>query len=1055
MYLVVDFSKSIISIFASKAIVPLQHLQSLASQFLRVLSGNPTSPSEQFVEFGVNSRSAETFPSLGNDSFVSFGELSVLNPHPQKLAGPGLLHELISPAHCDHEALDFMFADGEARKSYTYEQLDTLSTQFALRLLEYLPHGKTRRAVPVLLPQSPELYIALVGILKAGAAFVPLSLDAPIERIRFVVGDVRASVIVTESSFSNVFTWEKCPPTVLADDHVTATPDELRLPLGIDPSGPAYIMYTSGSTGAPKGVIISHSAATQSLLAHEEHIPLFERFLQFAAPTFDVFVFEMFFPLLRGKTLVSCDRGRLLTDLPRVINKLNIDGAELTPTVAGGLLVERDKVPGLKVLLTIGEMLTRQVVDQFGGGVLQGMYGPTEAAIHCTLAIGFEKNWKIGDIGVPLKTVSAFVLSTTTSDLEILPLGWTGELAVGGYQLADGYLNRPELTKEVFIDSKEYGRLYRTGDRARILSSGRIECLGRVGAGQVKLRGQRIELGEIEEVVLGILGVRGAIASVLGGRLVVYVGGGVEREAVYDVCRKWLPRFMVPGDIVVLDELPRLSSGKADRKKLDKQYLETSQTPAAEKGTEELNNMDQIVFDCVEELLGHKPSRQGSLIAMGLDSIQAIRLVSALRSQDFTVEVVDVLRADCVEGIASAMRLSRAGWSNALANENVTAKFCAIQEAIRPKLPVQRDGIQDIIPCTSVQEAMLAETARDPEAYCNWILLELPLRLLASTIEEAFRGVIDRNEILRTGFMTAGDGFAQVVWRSSRTKQFSLADKVRSSWEVPSLEQLIEPPFAASLVKSTDVWLLSIHLHHAVYDGWCWEQVLSDFSFHLSGSAKLPIRPQYRDIVQYELSRSRESNEFSEGVWKDFLDGAPNSRLPSFHGHSATPSGVFTETIGLRSSRLEYEASARKMGVSPQVLVQTAWGYLLSLFMGSPDVVFGTVVSGRTVALPGVEDILGPTILTLPLRVKIGQGTTTKDIVRDVHKSNRLVLENSGLPLREIRKVCEIEGTQFDSLLVWQQTLKTEGDPKLVRQVENRDRLEVSTPSVISYERWC
>ncbi|KAG0133500.1 hypothetical protein HOY82DRAFT_640839 [Tuber indicum] len=935
VYLVVNFSRSIISVFASKAIVPLRHLQSLASQLLRVLSGNTTSPLEQLAKLSVNVQSAEAFATLGNGDYESFGELSVLNPHPQKLAGPELLHELISPAHCDCKALDFMYADGEARKSHTYEQLDSLSTQFALRLLEYLPHGKTGHAIPVLLPQSPELYIALIGILKAGAAFVPLNLDAPAERIRFVVGDVKASVIVTASSFSNIFTWEKCPPTILADSDVTTAPEELVLPSNINPNGPAYIMYTSGSTGTPKGVIISHSAATQSLLAHEEHIPLFERFLQFAAPTFDVFVFEMFFPLFRGKTLVGCDRGRLLADLPGVINMLDVDGAELTPTVAGGLIIERDKVPGLKVLLTIGEMLTRQVVDQFGSDVLQGMYGPTEAAIHCSLAIGFEKSWKIGDIGVPFKTVSAFILSAATSDLEVLPLGWVGELAVGGYQLADGYLNRPELTKEVFIDSKEYGRLYRTGDLARILSSGRIECLGRVRAGQVKLRGQRIELAEIEEVVLRTPGVKGAVASVLRGRVVVYAGGGVEREAVYDVCRKWLPGFMVPSDLVVLNELPRLPSGKADRKKLDKQYLETSQAPAAENGAEGLNDMNQIVFDSVEELLGHKPSRKGSLVAMGLDSIQAIRLVSVLRSQGFTIEVIDVLRADC---------------------------------------------------------------------------------------------------ILRTGFVTVDDGFAQVVWKSSRTGQFSLANEVRSSWEVPSIEQLIEPPFAAFLVKSTDVWQLSIHLHHAVYDGWCWEQVLSDFSFQLSGSAKLPIRPQYRDVVQYELSRSRESKGVSEGFWKDFLDGAPNSRLPCFHGHTAALSGVFTEMISLRSSRSEYEASARRMGVSPQTLIQVAWGYLLSLYMGSRDVIFGTVVSGRTVALPGVEDILGPTVLTLPLRVNIGRESTTEDIVRDVHGSNRLVLEHSGLQLREIRKICEIEGIQFDSLLVWQQTLKTEGDPELVRQ---------------------
>ena len=258
--------------------------------------------------------------------------------------------------------------------------------------------------------------------------------------------------------------------------------------------------YTSGSTGTPKGVIISHSAATQALLAHERHIPTFKRFLQFANPTFDVSVFEIFFPFFRGATLVACERRHLLNDLPGVINRLSIDAAELTPSVANSLLHDRRQVPGLRLLLTIGEMLQKSVIEQFGGdatemSILYGMYGPTEATIHCTLQTAFEKAMPTNNIGTPLDTVSAFIVRPVDGEVtakapEILEVGDDGELAVGGHQLADGYLNREEQTLAAFVHHPDFGRLYRTGDRARMTAEGKLECLGRISNGQVKLRGQ-------------------------------------------------------------------------------------------------------------------------------------------------------------------------------------------------------------------------------------------------------------------------------------------------------------------------------------------------------------------------------------------------------------------------------------------------------------------------------------------------------------------------------------------------------------------------------------
>lgn len=249
-----------------------------------------------------------------------------------------------------------------------------------------------------------------------------------------------------------------------------------------------------------QGVILSHSAATQALLAHNQHIPQFTRFLQFANPTFDVSVFEIFFPLFRGATLISCERRRLLDNLPDVITQLNVDAAELTPSVASSLLHGRNSVPSLKLLLTIGEMLKKSVVEEFAGdsdtaGILYGMYGPTEATIHCTVQDAFKRNMPVNNIGVPLDTVSAFVVKPSTNDTsgavpEIETWGQEGELAVGGHQLADGYLNRNEQTRAAFVWHPQYGSLYRTGDLARMTPEGQLECLGRISGGQVKLRGQ-------------------------------------------------------------------------------------------------------------------------------------------------------------------------------------------------------------------------------------------------------------------------------------------------------------------------------------------------------------------------------------------------------------------------------------------------------------------------------------------------------------------------------------------------------------------------------------
>lgn len=314
-------------------------------------------------------------------------KLSILNPTPIRCHGPELLHQLVRSASA-LPALEFL--DNGNRLIWSYKELHEQAEVLAGRITRL----RYRRGlsgppfvVPVLIPQSPDLYISLLAILKAGGAFCPLNIDAPSERIKFICQDVNAKVCLVSRELAKNIPKSVEMDIILAEQKDEEPDDVLVHHRVACPEDLAYVMYTSGSTGTPKGVALSHDAVTQSLLAHDRYIPSFSRFLQFAAPTFDVSVFEIFFPLFRGSTLICTRREDILNDLPALLRTMEVDACELTPTVAGSLLRKREHAPGLRLLLTIGEMLNEPVTREFGrteeeDGILWAMYGPTEATIH-------------------------------------------------------------------------------------------------------------------------------------------------------------------------------------------------------------------------------------------------------------------------------------------------------------------------------------------------------------------------------------------------------------------------------------------------------------------------------------------------------------------------------------------------------------------------------------------------------------------------------------------------------------------------------------------------
>lgn len=555
------------------------------------------------------------------------------------------------------EPIALVFED----KKITYTELDLLSDRLAYKLVtDY--NIQTGDFIGIQLSRSEWSIISILAVLKAGAVYVPIDAQLPLDRKEFIFKDADLKLLITETLF--LFDVNFYDGTIFSIDvEFDETEEVLFEQQKIAPQDIAYVIYTSGSTGNPKGVIIEQAGIVNTILSQIDIFGLkdCQNSLQFASFSFDASISEIFITLLSGCSLyVLNDETRMDVKLfEKYIIKNKIDIATLSP--AYFKLLDINSLKDLKVLITAGESAVYdKVAEYLKYGTFYNAYGPTETSI-CATILKIDKGSSLKStsisIGKPIANTAVYILDDLLSPSLI---GVTGEIYIAGSGLAKGYLNRPDLTSDKFIPNpfKEGELMYRSGDLGRWLANGTIEFIERVDD-QVKIRGHRVELGEIENRINSLEGVSHSVVTVKEKEgeksLVAYyvLNSPLDKKIIQAALRKVLPDYMLPAYYLEINTIPLNISGKVDKKALpdvkEEDLIKTEYVQAETAQEKKLIAIWEEILKC--ESIGIKDN----FYSLGGDSIKAISIISRLKQQGYPLKIEYILKNPVVEDLAKLM----------------------------------------------------------------------------------------------------------------------------------------------------------------------------------------------------------------------------------------------------------------------------------------------------------------------------------------------------------------------------------------------------------------
>ncbi|OCW20038.1 non-ribosomal peptide synthetase [Pseudomonas sp. S3E12] len=976
--------------------------------------------------------------------------LHSLNPSPRTYADSALIHQQVElQAAAQPEAIALRFD----QQRLSYRQLNERANQVAHRLLAQGIRPDDRVAICV--ERGPEMIIGLLGILKAGAGYVPIDPAYPLERIAYTLRDSQPLAVLVQANTRHLV-GELAPIDLnglrgesIVNPHVM-----------LDSHNLAYVIYTSGSTGQPKGVMVEHRQVAR-LFSATEHWFGFNRndvWALFHSFAFDFSVWEIWGALLHGGQLLIVPQllSRSPDECYTLLCEAGVSILNQTPSAFRQLLAAQGDSPqahSLRQVIFGGEALEPGMLKPWyarainAGTQLVNMYGITETTVHVTyraLEAADAQLVGVSPIGGPIPDLQLYVLD---AHHEPLPVGVVGELYVGGAGVARGYLNRDGLTAERFLSDPATGlRMYRTGDLGRRLADGSVEYLGR-NDDQVKIRGFRIELGEIQARLASAQGVRDAVVIAREDqpgdkRLVAYViaEGDTRVAALRDHLLLSLAEHMVPSAFVLLERFPLTTNGKLDRKALpapdaDAVARRSYQAPRG--------HVETAIAGIWQDLLKlDRIGRDDHFFELGGHSLLAVKLIERMRQVNLSADVRVLFGQPTLAALAAAV----GGQAEVQVPANpIHAHSQVITPDMLPLIDLDQAAIdhilhnvpggignvQDIYALAPLQAGILyhhlATTDGDP--YVLQVQLGFDDQAAVDAFILALQSVIERNDILRTAILWEGlDVPAQVVCR-----QAPLAvERIEAPGvdALAHLQQRFDPRHYRLDLSRASLMRLAyaedqgrfvgiLLLHHILLDHTALQVLVQEMSASLAGcSAQLPDAVQYRNYVaqaRLGVSQARHEAFFSE-MLGDIDAPTLAFGLQDVNGDG---SGIVEAHLPLEPAlSLGLREQARQLGVSTASLVHLAWAHVLGQVSGQQEVVFGTVLLGRMQGGEGADRALGMFINTLPLRVSVGT-VGVQAAVRATHARLADLLVHEHAPLSLAQRCSGVPGSLplFSTLL--------------------------------------
>ncbi|MEU1591082.1 amino acid adenylation domain-containing protein [Micromonospora sp. NPDC005710] len=856
--------------------------------------------------------------------------------------------------------------------SVSYRELDVRAGAVA-RYLRSVGVGR-ESVVGVRMDRGVDLVVALVGVLKAGGAYLPIDPEYPQQRVDVLVADAGAAVVL--------------------DSVAGLDGPDVGSPVEVASDGAAYVLFTSGSTGRPKGVVVSHAGVVNRLRWMQDRFGLLvgERVVQKTPFTFDVSVWEFFWPLIVGATVVVARPGghRDPAYLAELIREERVSTAHFVPSMLEAFVPVAASCTGLSRVVCSGEALPATTRDSLLAVLpdteLHNLYGPTEASVDVT-ATRCEVGVPV-TIGSPVANTRTYVLD---GGLQPVPVGAAGELYLAGVQLARGYVGRAGLTAERFVANPfEPGeRMYRTGDLVRWTSGGELDYLGRTDD-QVKIRGFRIELGEVQAAVVAHPQVTQAAVVVRGERLVAYVVGG-DGAGVREFVGQRLPQYMVPAAVVVLDELPLTSSGKLDRRALPDPQIDTG------VGRAPVNAREELLCAGFAEVLGlDHVGVEDDFFALGGHSLVVVRLVEWLRQRGVSVPVRAFFQTPTPAALAATGGVDTVEVPPNLIPADtsvITPEMLPLVELTQEqidRITTTVDGgaanIADIYPLAPLQEGILFHhllAEGGDEAYIRPMVLEMDSRPRLDDFVAALQMVIDRHDIYRTSI--AWEGLTEPVQVVRRHVELRVDDVVLPSGVSDPVVELITATgmamplgraplldLSVAQIPGSERWLALIRVHHMVEDHTGMDVALAELKTILSGHGnELPPALPFRDFVA--KTRYSAAEEEHERYFRTLLGDVDEPTAPfgvtDVLGSGSGVARVVHEFPPALS--IQVRDVSQQLGASPATLLHVAWARVLAALSGRYDVVFATVLFGRMNAGAGSDRVPGPFMNMLPVRVRI------------------------------------------------------------------------------------